>query len=345
MGTKIYFLCPNNNFMSGGVKQIFHQVETLNRNGFEAFVLLQGKSKQKWFESNAPIAYSPYLLRTLKYIVENRKMTPRKLFTLWLLKKKSVTLDEDSILVIPEIYGDKIDQIAPHIKKVIFNQNCYYTFNLYSFEKDYQKTPYHQPNVLATIVASDDALAYMNYTFPNLKTYKMTLGIDTSVFSYADKKQKQICFMPRKLTDDVRQVILILKLRGKLKDWKLVPIDNKTEQEVAEIMKQSTFFLSFNHREGFGLPPVEAMACGCYVVGYHGQGGKEYFKPEFSSLVEGGDIIAYVKKVEELLSTYEKSPETILEKGKKASEFILSHYTMAKEEEDTIKIWNDILDH
>jgi glycosyltransferase, group 1 family len=151
--------------------------------------------------------------------------------------------------------------------------------------------------------------------------------------------------MPRKLTDDVRQVILILKLRGKLKDWKLVPIDNKTEQEVAEIMKQSTFFLSFNHREGFGLPPVEAMACGCYVVGYHGQGGKEYFKPEFSSLVEGGDIIAYVKKVEELLSTYEKSPETIIEKGKKASEYILSHYTMDKEEEDTIKIWNDILDH
>ena len=39
MGTKIYFLCPNNNFMSGGVKQIFHQVETLNKNGFDAFVL------------------------------------------------------------------------------------------------------------------------------------------------------------------------------------------------------------------------------------------------------------------------------------------------------------------
>jgi len=192
----------------------------------------------------------------------------------------------------------------------------------FQIKKAYQKTPYHQPNVLATIVASNDALAYMNYTFPNLKTYKMTLGIDTTVFSYADKKQKQICFMPRKLTDDVRQVILILKLRGKLKDWKLVPIDNKTEQEVAEIMKQSTFFLSFNHREGFGLPPVEAMACGCYVVGYHGQGGKEYFKPEFSSL---------------------KSPETILEKGKKASEYIFSHYAMAKEEEDTIKIWNDIL--
>ena len=29
METKILFLCPNNNFMSGGVKQIFRQAETL----------------------------------------------------------------------------------------------------------------------------------------------------------------------------------------------------------------------------------------------------------------------------------------------------------------------------
>ena len=89
MGTKIYFLCPNNNFYEWWSKnRYFTKVETLNKNGFDAFVLLQGKSKQKWFESNAPIAYSPYLLRTLKYIVENRKMTPRKQLTLGRWKRK-----------------------------------------------------------------------------------------------------------------------------------------------------------------------------------------------------------------------------------------------------------------
>ncbi|EFS96918.1 hypothetical protein HMPREF1977_1834 [Capnocytophaga ochracea F0287] len=31
METKILFLCPNNNFMSGGVKQIFRQAETLKK--------------------------------------------------------------------------------------------------------------------------------------------------------------------------------------------------------------------------------------------------------------------------------------------------------------------------
>ena len=41
---------------------------------------------------------------------------------LYFLKQKSVALDENTILVIPEIYGDKIDKIALGIKKVIFNQ-------------------------------------------------------------------------------------------------------------------------------------------------------------------------------------------------------------------------------
>ena len=37
-------------------------------------------------------------------------------------------------------------------------------------------------------------------------------------------------------------------------------IENKTEKEVADIMKESAVFLSFNHKEGFGLPPAEAMS-------------------------------------------------------------------------------------
>lgn len=343
INTKIYFLCPNNNLKSGGTKQIYRQVETLNKNGFKAFVLLQDKKKQKWFHSNAPIAYSPHLFKILKYTLLNRKKGLLEKLKLWYLKKKSVILDDDTILVFPEIYGDKIHTIAPKTKKVIFNQNCYYTFNHYLFEKDYEQNPYNNPNILATIVVSENSLTYMNSTFGSSQFYKLTLGIDSSIFSYSDKKQKQICFMPRKLSDDIRQVILILKQKENLKNWKFISIENMTEREVAQIMKESILFLSFNHREGFGLPPAEAMACGCYVIGYHGQGGKEYFKHDFSSVIEDGNIIEYVKKIEEITMVYEKNPNLILEKGRQASEFILSNYSIKKEEESTINIWNNIL--
>jgi len=46
---------------------------------------------------------------------------------------------------------------------------------------------------------------------------------------------------------------------------------------VADILRSSRVFLSFSQREGFGLPPLEALACGCAVVGYHGFGGRALF--------------------------------------------------------------------
>lgn len=341
--SKIYFVCPNNKFISGGVKQIYRQVEILNKNGIASYVLLQGKNKNQWFDSQAPIAYSPYLFKKLKYEMQDRKLGLMERLKLWFLKKKSIHLDEDTILVFPEIYGYKIDKIVPGIKKVIFNQNCYYTFNQYVIDKEYKQIPYYSQDVLATIVVSKDSEAYLKYTFPTIKIYRATIGIPETIFGYSAKKRQQICFMPRKLKEDVIQVINILKQRGLLKHWELVSIDNKTEIEVAEIMKNSVFFLSFNHREGFGLPPVEAMSCGCYVIGYHGEAGKEYFKEEFSSVIEGGNIIEYVKKIEEMITIYEKDPSFFLKKGERASAFVLSNYSIEKEQESILSIWNQIL--
>ena len=39
MKPKIYFICPNNKLISGGVKQIYRQVEVLNNHGIDAYVL------------------------------------------------------------------------------------------------------------------------------------------------------------------------------------------------------------------------------------------------------------------------------------------------------------------
>ena len=149
--------------------------------------------------------------------------------------------------------------------------------------------------------------------------------------------------MPRKLSQDVTQILEILKMREALKNWNFVSIDNKTEQEVAQIMKESVFFLSFNHREGFGLPPVEAMACGCYVIGYHGEAGREYLNPEFSTTIEYGNIIAYAQKVEEMVMAFEQAPQSVLDKGRKASEFALNEYSMERQEQDIIHTWKQIL--
>lgn len=49
----------------------------------------------------------------------------------------------------------------------------------------------------------------------------------------------------------------------------------------------SRIFLSFSDLEGLGLPPIEAALCGNYVIGYHGGGGREYWRaPTLSRLTQ-----------------------------------------------------------
>ncbi|GIZ14548.1 glycosyltransferase [Capnocytophaga catalasegens] len=345
MNTKIYFVCPNNKQATGGVKQIYRQVEILTKNGFNACVLHEkiGK-KERWFDTTGiPIKYSPFLFKKLKYMLYKRKIGFIEKLKLFFLKKKSKKIEKDAILVFPEIYGNCIHKIEPDIKKVIFNQNCFYTFNGYHIEENLTTNPYTHPKTLASIVVSENSRQYLEYTFSNAKIFRLHLGINHKVFYLEQKKEKQICFMPRKLSEEVNQVINILKLRNNLNGWKLVPIDNKTEAEVAHIMQKSAISLCFNHKEGFGLPPVEAMACGCYVIGYQGKAGVEYFNSDFSSPIEDGNIIQYAQKVEEIIALYEQNSENILQKGKQASEFVLSNYSFEKEERETVAIWKKII--
>jgi glycosyltransferase involved in cell wall biosynthesis len=108
-------------------------------------------------------------------------------------------------------------------------------------------------------------------------------------------------------------------------------------------MKESLIFLSFGEPEGFSLPPAEAMSCGCIVIGYHGMGGREYFKPEFCFPVEMGDLLTFAGTVEEVLAINNREPARIIDMGKKASDYIGLTYTKEREEEDVLSFWKSIL--
>jgi glycosyltransferase involved in cell wall biosynthesis len=149
--------------------------------------------------------------------------------------------------------------------------------------------------------------------------------------------------MPRKFANDATQIINILKAWGAVKDFKLVEIDNMEEKKVAEILRESLIFLSLSHREGFGMPSAEAMACGCIVIGYDGKGGREFFKEEFCYPVEQDNLIGFAQTVKKVIEEYEMNKEIFLEKGRMASEFILTAYSLKREEEDVVRVWQEIL--
>lgn len=317
---------------------MYRHVDILNQNGFEAYILHSKKGfRANWFENDTPIVYFD-----------------------------EINLDRNSYLSIPESFAffanysglsrafkklfsknkhkyivrDLADSPA---KKVIFNQGCYLTFSHYPIKEHAYSFLYRKHDVLGAIVVSEDSWNYLSFAFPGLKIYRTHNSLDSTLFTYSKEKKKQIALITGKTKEDIRQVLNILRSRNSLQDFELVYIENKSEKEVAQILKESLIFLSFGTAEGCPVPPQEAMRSGCIVIGYHGRGGKEYYKEEFCYPVETGNITGFVEKIEEVINLSKSDPHLLEIKRKKASEYIEKNYSREREIEDVINIWNDLL--
>lgn len=92
----------------------------------------------------------------------------------------------------------------------------------------------------------------------------------------------RIAWMPRKnraLGEQIRLVAetaLAENPAAPRREW--VTIHNLPRAEVAARLATCHLFLSLGFPEGFGLPPLEAMASGCVPVGFTGFGGWEYMR-------------------------------------------------------------------
>jgi glycosyltransferase involved in cell wall biosynthesis len=105
-------------------------------------------------------------------------------------------------------------------------------------------------------------------------------------------KHRQLALMPRRRREDLLGAVQLIRRSGRLDGWEFVLIDGMTQAEVAEALGEAAIFLFGAEREGFGLPGAEAMAAGCYVVGFTGDGAKEYMLPDCCSVVPDSDVVA-----------------------------------------------------
>lgn len=354
--SRICFICPDINSPAGGVKQLYRQVDVLNKNGYEAFIVHGHKHfKVNWFDNNTSLVWHPQVAQLegvksngLKERVKHtlkKGMLFKSKFDKPILNKR-LELKADDIVVLPEFYGKSLNDAFKAHNVVIYNQNCYYTFRGYGVLKASNvNSIYKQTRLKGVIVASEDAKLYMSSFIHEKPLYRVKYGIDSSVFKYQTKKKKQIAFMPRKLREDSEQVFNILKMKGVLNGWDVVAIEGLNEFEVAKILTESSIFLSFNHREGFGMPSVEAMSCGCIVVGYSGQGGKEYFLPDMTYEVPQRNIRLFTETLETVIHDFETQPEKMIKVGANASKFIGETYSMQQEESSIVNTWQNLLNN
>lgn len=330
----IGYVAPDIKTPSGGVKTIYRHVDVLNRRGLDAVVLHAGRGfRCDWFENETRV----------------RCMG-------------DVSKRDLDVLVIPEIYGPrsaerirmKVNSVfgikrpvihdVSGIRKLVFNQSGYYTFYKYLADGADQNGPYTHPEVEGAIVVSEDTRAYLRLAFPGLTIHRVRPSIRTDVFRDGEARQRQIAYMPWKNKKEVAQVFHLLRFMGALDGWTLAPIQGMPEREVARILQESAFFFTFAYPEGFNLPPLEAMASGCVVVGYHGFGGREYFRPGLCHPVETGDVQAFARTAAEALRSWTRDPTPLRAMGNAASEFARREYPPEREEEELVDLWRRLLD-
>lgn len=168
---------------------------------------------------------------------------------------------------------------------VIYVQNWAYLLSNLPENMDFARLP------LRCLAVSDPVRHFIHHTTgqdcPVLRP-----AVDPELFFPPDRDAAQahtlaggplrVAYMPRKNTALARQIreAVTARLRHAHPhiqlEWQ--EIHHKSSQEVAQILRRSPVFLATGFPEGLGLPPLEAMASGCVVVGFAGMGGWDYMR-------------------------------------------------------------------
>jgi len=223
---------------------MFRHVEILRSLGFDASVF-SPKGRPLWMTTDAPLfeAGEPYA-------------------------------SADNIVVFPEPLNGKLGRLAcaeMEATKALLCQNQYSIFN-----ETFPQHGFEELRFRRLITVSEIARGFLERTFAPAKFDVIPVWLDEKIF-YPRRKSMRIAAAPRKLPVQLRLIQQIF--HQKYPDLREVPWDwihDRSEAETAEILGSASVYLSMSDRESLGLTPLEAMASGCVVVGFHGYGGQEY---------------------------------------------------------------------
>lgn len=301
----IYYLCPDYPVPSGGIRAIYRHVDILNRAGLSAAVLHRSSDFScDWFEHST---------RTVG--------------------AGSVALSVEDILVVPEIYGPFLQRLPREPRLVAFSQNAYLTFEHLPLGAAPRYELFE-----AALTVSDDSAEYLRFAFPGLDVSVVSNAIDPAVFYPADDAPgRRLALMPRKRPAEAEQILNLLGER--LRGWETVRIEGASEAETAALLRSAPLFLALGRQEGFGLPAAEAMASGCWTVGFPAFGGRELFETSFAVAVEDGDVLAAARVTAEAMERYEREPDAVRAVGARASEHIRREYSLDRQAESLLAFY------
>jgi len=282
---KINFLVPEIS-RTGGMRIIFEYANRLTERGHNV-ILYSPIVPFNNYKGMLKKYYLKYRINYAKDFLKNSKKLPENIFKrnfeikfLWLFNNYSVRNAEVTIATswttsyivdkLNKSKGKKFYLIQDYEK---WNSNVKYVNRSYTLPLNKISVSVYLKNFLLNKFNSD-SVVILN-------------GIDFVKFNNPDKEYnepKRILFMDHSLENkNTKDAIdTVIKLKSKYEDLKFkcfgfkkyhqMPeyiefIENPDEEQIVRLYCESDIFLFTSKNEGFGLPPAEAMACKCAVVG------------------------------------------------------------------------------
>ncbi len=143
-----------------------------------------------------------------------------------------------------------------------------------------------------TFLAVSDPVARYVELFTGKYPPVLRPGIDLERFHAPESKPSglRIGYMPRKNKAQAEQVLALFAHRNPGLGAKIAPLDGLAPDQVADSLRACHLFLCSGFPEGLGLPPLEAMACGCLCAGFTGFGGLDYMRQATDADVDMGMV-------------------------------------------------------
>lgn len=310
---KIAYLCPVAKQPSGGVRRLFRHVQYLCEAGFDAYIALPKDAKgMDWMETKVPTIYSDVF-----------DFAP-----------------QDAV-VIPDSFLSVIEPIKDlPVRKVVICLGFvspFYRLPAGVSWKDY--------NIEEVLVNNPEIGSFLNFSdiWPG-KYHIVETGIDKYLY-YPEKKKFQVAYLTKQHDRqfEMLEKILYLRAMNRGREFiKFVELKGLSEEEYAQVLRESAIFACDMYCEGFSVPILEAMASGCLCCGSHGVGGSKFVFNDLNFLeVPPGDIYAFAKTLRNAVNMIEDKSWQKFGYLQIIQQAIIeaAFYTYEKEKKNIVDFW------